>query len=66
MTSDQMRKEIRALVTRAEQAGDPRLAVKLIKQRIAELNDSGEEVPAELIWIENRYLNECIYASQGR
>jgi hypothetical protein len=42
------------------------LAVNLIRQRIAELNDRGEGVPEELIRIENRYVDECIYASQGR
>jgi hypothetical protein len=66
MTSDQMRKEVQAIVTKAEQVEDPRLAVNLIRQRIAELNDRGEGVPEELIRIENRYVDECIYASQGR
>jgi hypothetical protein len=66
MTSDQMGKEDQAIVTKAEQAEDPRLALKLIRQRIAELNDRGEEVPEELIRIKNRYADECIYASQGR
>ncbi|MGI9410051.1 MAG: hypothetical protein ACR2OV_08255 [Hyphomicrobiaceae bacterium] len=66
MTSDQKREEIRALVTTAEQQDDPRYAVQVIRQRIAELNNSGQEVPEELIWIQNRYVDECIYASQGR
>jgi len=66
MTSAQKRKEIREIVIKAEQEGDPRLAIELIRQRIAELNDSGQEVPEELIWIQNRYVDECIYASQGR
>ena len=66
MTSDQMRKEVQAIVTKAEQVEDPRLAVKLIRQRIAELNDSGEGAPEELIWIQNRFVDECIYTSQGR
>ncbi len=66
MTSDQRREEIRLLLTRAEDVDDPRLAVQLIRQRIAELNESGQDVPEELIWLQNRYVDECIHASQGR
>ena len=66
MTLEQKREEIRALVTKIEQEDDPRLAVKIIRQRIAELNNIGEDVPEEFIWMQNRLVDECIYASQGR
>lgn len=66
MTLEQKREEIRALVTKVEQEDDPRMAVKLIRQRIAELNNIGEDVPEEFIWMQNRLVDECIYASQGR
>ena len=66
MASNQKLKAIREIVTKAEQEDDPRLAVKLIRQKIAELNNSGKDVPEELIWIQNRYVDECIYESQGR
>ncbi|MGI9423104.1 MAG: hypothetical protein ACR2PA_07920 [Hyphomicrobiaceae bacterium] len=66
MTLEQKREEIRALATKIEQEDDPRSAVKIIRQRIAELNNIGEDVPEEFIWMQNRLVDECIYASQGR
>ena len=55
--------DIRAFAKMAERVGDPRLMVDLIRQRIAELNNNGEEVPEELLWIQNHYVDECIYSS---
>lgn len=66
MTSDQIRQEIRSLVAKAEMVDDPRLAVKIIRQRIAELTDNGQDVPQELIRVENHYVHDCICESQGR
>ena len=66
MTSEEKRAEIRSVVTMAEQADDPRRAVAIIRQRITELKNGGHEIPEELVWIENRYVDDCIHASQGR
>ncbi|MGI9521118.1 MAG: hypothetical protein ACR2PG_05660 [Hyphomicrobiaceae bacterium] len=59
------RDDVRVFSRIVEQVGDPRLVVELIRQRIAELNSNGEEVPEELLWIQNHYVDECIYSSQS-
>ena len=66
MTSEEKRQTIRVILSEAEQQEDPRAAVQLIRRKISEMNDSGQEVPDELTEIENRFVDECIYASQGR
>ena len=66
MTSEQERQKIRLIVGRAEQQDDPRAAIQLIQQGIAEMNNLGEEVPQELLLIQNYYVDECIHESQGR
>lgn len=66
MTSEQERQTVRVILSEAEQQDDPRAAVQLIRQKIKELNDNGQMVPDELTAIENRFVDECIYASQGR
>ena len=60
------RDEVHHLISEVEHADDPRLAVKLVRDRIAELNAEGKDVPKEFILIQNRFVEECVYASQGR
>ena len=60
------RDEVQSLISQVEQEDDPRLAVKLLTDRIAELNAEGKDVPEEFIVFQNRFVKECIYASQGR
>ena len=66
MASVEARDEIQNLISKVEQEDDPRLAVKLLRDRIAELIAEGKDIPEEIIAIENRFVDECIYASQGR
>ena len=66
MASEELRDEVRVLIRKVEQEDDPRLAVRLIRKRIAELNDVGEDVPEEFLLLQIRLVDECIYASQGR
>jgi hypothetical protein len=66
MTTAEKREEVRALAEKAEQLDDPRSAVKLIRERMDELSNRGIDIPEEFTRIEKRYLNECIYSSQGR
>ncbi|MEM8971114.1 MAG: hypothetical protein AAGD43_03520 [Pseudomonadota bacterium] len=66
MTSEEKRQTIRVILREAEQQDDPRAAVQLIRLKISEMNDRGQEVPEELTEIQNRFVDECIYASQGR
>jgi hypothetical protein len=66
MASVKNRDEVHILISEVEQADDPRQAVKLLRDRIAELNAEGKEVPEEFLLIENRFVDECVYASQGR
>ncbi len=66
MTSEEKRQTIRVILSEAEQQDDPRAAVQLIRRKISEMNDRGQEVPEELTEIQNRFVDECIYASQGR
>lgn len=66
MTPAESREEVRVLLAKVEQTDDPRFAVRLVRERIAELNNCGEDVPEELTWMEKRLVAECIDASQGR
>ncbi|MEM6496147.1 MAG: hypothetical protein AAF709_05410 [Pseudomonadota bacterium] len=66
MTSEEKRQTIRVILSEAEQQDDPRAAVQLIRRKIGEMNDRGQEVPEELTEIQTRFVDECIYASQGR
>ena len=66
MTSEQKRQQINVLIKEAEEQDDPRAVIQLIRNKITELNNLGEEIPEELIWMQKRYTNECIYASQNR
>ena len=66
MTPAESRGEVHVLLAKVEQTDDPRFAVRLVRERIAELNNCGEEVPEELTWMEKRLVAECIDASQGR
>ncbi len=66
MASVEARDEIQNLISKMEHEDDPRLAVKLLRDRIAELNAEGKDIPEEFIAIQNRFVDECIYASQGR
>lgn len=66
MTSEQERQNVRVIVSQAEQQDDPRAAIRLIQQKIAEMNDLGQQVPQELVLIQNHYVDECIHESQGR
>jgi hypothetical protein len=66
MASVENRDDVHHLISEVEQAEDPRLAVKLIRDRIAALNTEGKHVPEEFILIQNRFVEECVYASQGR
>ena len=66
MSSEELRDELRVLIRKIEQEDDPRLAVRLIRKRIAELKDVDKDVPEEFLLLQTRLVNECIYASQGR
>ena len=66
MTSEQMRQKLRVIVSAAEQQDDPRAAIQLIQRTIAEMNNLGEDVPQELVVMQNHYVDECIHESQGR
>ena len=60
------RDDVDDIISEVEQADDPRLAVKLVRDRIAVLNAEGKHIPKELILIQNRFVEECVYDSQGR
>ena len=45
MASLVTRDEVQSLISQVEREEDPRLAVKLLTDRIAELNAEGKEVP---------------------
>jgi hypothetical protein len=55
------------LVQQMEQSeDDPRRCYVLVKQRISEFRNSGQDVPDELSKLEKHVLRECMLASQGR
>ena len=66
MTSEHVRQKVRLIFSEAEQQDDPRAAIQLIQQTIAEMTNLGEEVPQELVLMQNHYVDECIHESQGR
>ncbi len=55
------------LVQQMEQSeDDPRQCYVLVKERISEFRDSGQDIPDELSELEKRLRTECMLASQGR
>jgi hypothetical protein len=59
--------EFAELVHEMEQTDDdPRQCYAIVKKRISEFRRSGRDVPDELSKLENRFLTECMLASQGR
>ena len=60
------RNDVHHFISEVEQTDDPRLAVKLLRERIEVLNAEGKDVPEEFILFQNRFVEECVYASQGR
>ena len=66
MTPQEAREQVRQLVTQVEMDGDPRVGIQLVRAKMSELHNAGEEVPKEFIWIEKRFLSDCVEASQGR
>ena len=65
-TSGHSPAELRQLVADIDRADDPRQAVLLVRARIAELDNQGSAIPAELAQMEKRLIAECIDASQCR
>jgi len=66
MTPADTRAEVRSIIAQVEQSDDPRQGVQLIRQRMSELRDAGEEVPEEFTRVEKQLIADCIDASQGR
>lgn len=66
MTPEETRAEVRRIVTRIELAEDPRVGIQLVRERMSEIRQGGQEVPEEFTWIEKRLAAECIDASQER
>jgi len=66
MTDDRNRDDIQAIITKVELLDTPRSAVEFIRQQITELNIRGSQVSEELIWLQNRYVDQCIYGSQAQ
>lgn len=66
MASVEICDELQDLICEVEQADDPRLAAKLVHDRIVALDAEGKHVPDAFLLIQNRLVKECVYASQGR
>ncbi len=64
--TEKQREEILELNSRLEDLDDPRECYALIKTRIAEYQEAGEEVSDDLAMLERSLLNDCLLASQGR
>ncbi len=59
--------DIAELVQQMEQSeDDPRQCYALVKQRISEYRQSGNDIPEDLKRIEHTLMVECMQASQGR
>lgn len=66
MASVKAQSDVQVLMSELEQTDDPRLAVKLLRERIDQLSAEGKDIPEAYILLQNRLVNECVYASQGR
>ncbi|MGH1418298.1 MAG: hypothetical protein ACRBCJ_05520 [Hyphomicrobiaceae bacterium] len=64
--TEKQREEILELNNRIDDLDDPRECYALIKSRIAECRQAGEEVSDDLAMLERSLLNDCLLASQGR
>ena len=59
--------DIAELVQQMEQSeDDPRRCYALVKQRISEYRQSGNDIPDDLVRMERTLMVECMQASQGR
>lgn len=59
--------DIAQLVQQMEQSeDDPRQCYAMVKQRISEYRQSGNEVPDDLVRMERTLMVECMQQSQGR
>lgn len=63
--SEQMQGEIANLSAKIELIDDPRAGFALVKQRINELRNEGQQIPDELIRMERNLQCECISQSRG-
>jgi hypothetical protein len=67
MTEQMGSGDIAELVQQMEQSeDDPRRCYALVKQRISEYRQSGNNVPEDLARMERSLMVECMQASQGR
>jgi hypothetical protein len=58
---------IAELVQQMEQSeDDPRQCYAMVKQRISEYRQSGNQVPDDLVRLERTLMVECMQQSQGR
>ncbi len=59
--------DIADLVQQMEQSeDDPRRCYALVKQRISEYRQSGNDIPDDLVRMERTLMVECMQESQGR
>ena len=59
--------EFADLVSQMEQSeDDPRRCYALVKERIRNYRQSGENVPDDLVRMERALMTECLSQSQGR
>ncbi len=63
--SEQMQAEIANLNAQIDQVDDPREGFAMVKARINELRNAGQDIPVELIRMEKNLQTECICQSRG-
>ncbi len=60
-----MQAEIANLNAQIDQVDDPREGFAMVKARINELRNAGQDIPVELIRMEKNLQTECISQSRG-
>ncbi len=60
-----MQAEIANLNAQIDQVDDPREGFAMVKARINELRNAGQDIPVELIRMEKNLQTECICQSRG-
>lgn len=66
MSPGELNSEMRKLARVIENADDPRHAISQVRESIEAIKAQGQKVPAEMVRLEKRLVDECIAASQGR
>ncbi len=62
----QMSADVAELSKQFEQMDDPRQCYRLVKERIGQYQQTGNDIPSDLARLERQLMVECMAESQGR